>query len=263
MHIEELKTFAPKQTDTDEDVKFSDISKSSYDKAVLQASLYKYLLQRLLDRNQPFNFEEYFKARGLDPHKQFSKEFAHQLRIRLPKVFSKNDRHPNSLAKLGQYWPLHLKESDAPSQVADFLTILSAKTRTNVAGYRGATVKLTWVPYDESRMLRAAELALDLLDGYREPRGLQDEETAKCYGCLFQDRCRWYLKNTMVQELANEGAEISEIDASHEDLSNTTTPDILGISSANLFTGISKTPVVDPKYVVIYLLYLVSLHLLK
>jgi hypothetical protein len=160
----------------------------------------------MLKRNPCFDFAAYFRARGLDPNREFHRNFAaifpsHQVPDmnpeRLPPV------NLNTLVDQWRDWLNTLPEILIDNDI--YVTTLKAARISGSSGFgQLPKVDVKVVPHDIDAALRIGQTAIDLLDGRKNPTGLGKQYTQFCKACKFHTKCPWtpHLWRPLVEPLS-------------------------------------------------------------
>jgi Exonuclease V - a 5' deoxyribonuclease len=169
------------------------LSQRKNETAIFQTSLYMAFLRRMLDKNTPFDFDPYFRSRGLDPHRAFNPTFASAFSKLQHKFFNPLGSPPRNLQQVVEQWKSYLQS--LPTFNIDnrvWVTTIREGRISPVGGFGRAVVSST-ASY-ESREVDALEVAksvVDLLDGRRQPRGVALGMDNLCIQCPYNHKCPW------------------------------------------------------------------------
>lgn len=188
IQIHEIKTLDAEQAKLIDEVKL---------KATLQASLYRYFMQIMFDKNEPFDFQTYFRARGLNWTRPFLPTFsANFAKLQVPGM-NPNRQPPIDLRSLVAQWQSYVRQ--LPPLVFDkyvYITTVQQAHVPNAAGFaRLGRTNTECVPAAEFIARQAAEDVLALLDGRRLPEGVPGAPYGLCQLCPFKEKCPWVPKN--------------------------------------------------------------------
>ena len=147
----------------------------------------------MLRRKPCFDFEAYFKARGLNPNQKFNRKFAeifpsHQIRDMNPEWLP-----PANLNALVDQWRVWL--NTLPEILFDKNVYITTLKTARISGTRGfgrtPKVEVKVVPHDIDAALEIGQTVIDLLDGTKRPIGLDKQYTPFCKACEFHTKCPW------------------------------------------------------------------------
>jgi hypothetical protein len=159
----------------------------------------------MLRREPHFDFEAYFRARGLEPTRAFHPTFAgafpsHQIPGMNPKGIPPTNL--NSLVDQWKIWLNALPEIRIHDNVY-VANLQTARISPSPGFGQHPKVCVKSVPHDVGAALRIGQTVIDLLDGNKSPVGLDKKHIRFCLACDFHKRCPWTreLWNRPVQPL--------------------------------------------------------------
>jgi hypothetical protein len=150
-------------------------------------------LRRMLDKDKPFNFDAYFRSRGLDPLRAFNPTFASAFSKLQHKLFNPLGSPPRDLQHLAEQWKRYIQSLPTFNiEKRVWVTTIRSGRVSPVGGF--ARVVISRTESYTSREVEALEVAksiVDLLDGQRQPRGVSSGMEKLCNDCHYNHKCPW------------------------------------------------------------------------
>jgi hypothetical protein len=161
--------------------------------AIFQTSLYMVFLRRMLSKDTPFDFDAYFRFRGLNPRQAFDPKFASAFSKLQHKLFNPLGSPPRDLQQLAEQWNRYI-QCLPTFKIENRVWITTIRPgRISPVGGFGQNVDLTIESYpsQETEALKVAKSVVDLLDGRRQPRGVDSGKENICINCSYNHKCPW------------------------------------------------------------------------
>jgi hypothetical protein len=147
----------------------------------------------MLRREPYFDFEVYFKARGLDPNREFDPKFAEIFPSHQVPGMNSERLPPTNLNTLVDQWRDWL--NTLPEILINKDVYITTLKTARVSATRGfgqsPKVYVKAVPHDIDAALQIGQTVIDLLDGRKNPTGLDEQYTPFCKACKFHTKCPW------------------------------------------------------------------------
>ncbi|KIM34161.1 hypothetical protein M408DRAFT_19111, partial [Serendipita vermifera MAFF 305830] len=169
------------------------LSRNASTTALLQASLYAFFMEKLLQTSPHFDFETYFAARGLDIRRPFTPKFGIAFLNHQVPGMNPSGSPPNNLESLVRQWRKWIRT--LPKLKVDKYVYITALRPGQVSSipafWRSPEVRVRLIPHEIDIALRKGRTVIDILDGSKLPGGMDKRHILFCKACPYHTKCPW------------------------------------------------------------------------